>query len=69
MRLENWARSGMAIGLYPKEEFELSWWRIHVFSKSASPPEIYCQSKHSDNRPRPSFPLEPPKIRVKSVDF
>ena len=32
------------------------------------PPEIYCQSKQIDNRPSPSFPLEPPKIRVKSGD-
>ena len=30
--------------------------------------EIYCQSKQIDNRPSPSFPFEPPKIRVKSAD-
>ena len=31
-------------------------------------PEMYCQSKQIESRPSPSFPLEPPKIRVKSGD-
>jgi hypothetical protein len=31
--------------------------------------EIYCQSKHIDKNPRPSLPLEPPKMRVKSGDL
>lgn len=29
------------------------------------PPEIYCQSRQIESIPRPSFPLVPPKIRVK----
>ena len=32
------------------------------------PVDMYCQSKQIDNRPSPSFPFEPPKIRVKSAD-
>jgi hypothetical protein len=39
-----------------------------TYSKALVRAEIYCQSKQIDNRPSPSFPLEPPKIRVKSAD-
>lgn len=31
--------------------------------------EIYCQSKQMERRPNPSLPLDPPNIRVKSVDL
>ena len=39
-----------------------------TFLETFVPGEIYCQSKQIDNRPSPSFPFEPPKIRVKSTD-
>lgn len=33
------------------------------------PPEINCQSKQMDRIPSPSFPLDPPNIRVNVCDF
>lgn len=34
-----------------------------------TPPDIYCQSRQRDSKPRPSLPLDPPKMRVKSGDL
>jgi hypothetical protein len=31
-----------------------------------TPPLIYCQSKHIERSPSPSFPFDPPNTRVKS---
>jgi hypothetical protein len=33
------------------------------------PPDMYCQSRHNEKRPRPSSPLAPPKILVKVALF
>jgi hypothetical protein len=42
---------------------------IHiVFRGTHILPEIYCQSKQIDKKPSPSFPPEPPNIRVKSAE-
>ena len=52
-----------------QSEWGVFTWALRGIANGFDSPEIYCQSKQMERRPKPSLPLEPPNIRVKFVDL